>query len=267
MNNFKWLLVFLLAGYVGLVALMYVAQRALMYFPDTARTKPADAGFSDAEEVVLDTSDGEKIIAWHVPPRDGKPVIVYFHGNGASLRYRVGRFRMLTSDGSGLLAVSYRGYGGSTGSPSEHGLIRDAKAAHAFAAARYRNDRIVLWGESLGSAVAIALAVEKPVARLVLEAPFTSAADVGAGAYPFIPVRLLIKDTFHSDERIGKIDVPVLVVHGDADRIVPIEFGERLYAMIRAPKSFVRLRGGSHWNLDSFGAQEAARAFIADAAR
>ncbi len=264
MAKFKWLLALLLAGYVGLVALMYAAQRKLMYFPDTARTRPADAGLPEAQEVFLDTADGEKIVAWHIPPHEGKPLVVYFHGNGAALRVRVRRFRTLTADGTGLLALSYRGYGGSTGSPSEQGLIRDAEAAYAFAAARYSAARIVLWGKSLGSAVAIALASEKPVARLILEAPFTSAADVGAAAYPFIPVRLLMKDSFHSDARVGKVTAPVLILHGDDDRIVPIAFGERLYELIKGPKRFVRLAGGGHRNLDSHGAQEEVHKFLSE---
>jgi fermentation-respiration switch protein FrsA (DUF1100 family) len=262
MATLKWLLIVAVVAYFGLVALMYLAQRSLMYFPESVRTKPADAGFPDAEEVFLDTADGEKIIAWHVAPHQDKPVIVYFHGNGASLRYRVRRFRALTADGTGLIAVSYRGFGGSTGSPSEKGLILDAEAAYQFAVARYPATRIVLWGESLGSAVAVALAAEKPVARLILEAPFTSAADVGAAAYPFIPVRLLIKDAFHSDERIGAITAPILVIHGDHDHIVPIKFGERLFSLIKSPKRFVRIPGGRHRNLEDSGALDAAREFL-----
>jgi pimeloyl-ACP methyl ester carboxylesterase len=202
MTLLKWLIVAAIA-YGGLVALAYVAQRSLMYFPERLRTAPAEAGFHAAEEVVLDTADGEKVIAWHVPPRGDSPVVLYFHGNGGALRYRVARFRALTADGNGLVALSYRGYGGSSGSPSEAGLIADATAAYAFAAARYPAERIVLWGESLGSAVAVALAENHTVGCMVLEAPFSSAADVGARAYWFLPVRLLMKDQFHSDRRIG----------------------------------------------------------------
>src|SRR6185295_10451452 len=128
MSSLKWIELLFAAGYLGLAALMYLAQRALMYFPETVRTAPAAAGLPQAEEVVLDTTDGERVIVWHVPPRGNKPVALYFHGNGGSLRNRVDRFRALTEDGSGLVALSYRGYGGSTGSPSEEGLIADALA-------------------------------------------------------------------------------------------------------------------------------------------
>jgi fermentation-respiration switch protein FrsA (DUF1100 family) len=264
MAGWKSFLVFLATGYIALVALMYVVQRVLMYFPETFRTAPAEAGFPQAEEVVLDTADGERIIVWHVPPREGRPVLLYFHGNGGSLRYRVDRFGALTAHGEGLVALSYRGYGGSTGSPTEDGLIDDARAVYEFAVARYPADKLVLWGESLGSGVAIALAVERKVSRLVLEAPFLSAADIAAGAYPFIPVRWLMKDQFRSDLRVDKVTAPVLIVHGDRDRVVPIASGQALYRLITSPKRFVRIAGGGHENLGAFGAVEAARKFLDD---
>jgi hypothetical protein len=261
MASLKSFLILALVFYGGLVTLLYFAQRSLQYFPERQRTTPAAAGLPEAEEAVLDTPDGERVIVWHVPPRAGNPVIVYFHGNGASLRWRVDRFRALTNDGSGLVALSYRGYGGSSGSPSEAGLINDGRTAYAFAQARYPADRIVLWGESLGSAVAVAVAAEKPVGQLVLEAPFSSAADVGAAAYWFVPVRWLMKDQFRSDLLIGKVSAPVLVLHGDRDAVVPIALGERLYGLINAPKKFVRFPGSGHNDLGP-GAVQAAKQFL-----
>jgi fermentation-respiration switch protein FrsA (DUF1100 family) len=263
MTTVKWILIFVLVGYGGLVALLYFTQRSLQYFPETFRTPPAAAGFPEAEEVMLDTADGERVIVWHVPPRGDKPAVLYFHGNGASLRWRVERLRELTADGMGLVALSYRGYGGSSGSPSEAGFIADANAAYAFAVARYPAPRIVVWGESLGTGVAVALAAEQPVGHVVLESPFTSAADVGAERYWFAPVRLLMKDQFRSDLRIGKVTAPVLVLHGDRDRVVPFVFGERLYAMINAPKQFVRFPGLGHNDLGSRSVA-AAKAFLAE---
>ena len=250
----------------GIVALMYFAQRSLMYFPERLRTPPSAAGLAEAEEIVLDTADREKVIVWHVPPRGEKPVVLYFHGNGGALRYRADRFRALTADGTGLIALSYRGYGGSTGSPTEAGLIADAAAAYAFAAARYPAERIVAWGESLGSGVAIALAATHKFGRLVLEAPFTSAADVGARAYWFLPVRLLMKDQFRSDARIGKVTAPLLILHGARDAVVPIALGERLFALANEPKRFVRFANGGHEDLDQYGAQAAVRQFLAETA-
>jgi fermentation-respiration switch protein FrsA (DUF1100 family) len=263
----KWLLVTALVGYGAIAALAYFAQRSLMYFPDRTRTAPAAAGFPQADEIVLTTSDGERVIVWHVVPRGDKPVVLYFHGNGGALDLRAERFARIVADGTGLVALSYRGYGGSTGRPSEAGLLRDAQAVYAFAAARYPAERLVLFGESLGSGVAVALAAEHQVGKVVLEAPFTSAADVGAAAYPFLPVRLLMHDQFRSDERIGKVTAPVLVLHGARDTVVPIAYGERLYALIGAPKKFVRFPEGHHSDLDTYGAQAAVRDFLATPAQ
>jgi fermentation-respiration switch protein FrsA (DUF1100 family) len=259
----KWLLITVLVGYAGVAALAYVAQRALMYFPERTRTAPAAAGFPQAEEIELITSDSERVIAWHVPPRGEKPVVLYFQGNGGALNLRAGRFARIVADGTGLLALSYRGYGGSTGRPSEAGLLRDAQATYTYAAARYPAERLVPYGESLGSGVAVALAAEHKVGKVILETPFTSAADIGAAAYPFLPVRLLMHDRFRSDERIGKVTAPVLVLHGARDTVVPIRYGERLYALISAPKKFVRFPEGHHSDLDSHGAQAAVRDFLA----
>jgi len=263
MSNLKWFLVYALVGYAAVLVLLYVSQRALQYFPERFRTAPAAAGLPQAEEVVVDTADGERVIVWHVPPRGNKPVALYFHGNGGSLRNRVDRFRALIEDGSGLVALSYRGYGGSTGTPSEAGLIADARAAYAFTSARYGGERIVLWGESLGSGVAVALAAQMPVGYLILQSPFTSAVDVGAQRYWFVPVGLMMKDQFRSDLRIGKVAAPVLILHGDRDDIVPIALAERLYGLTNAPKRFVRMAGVGH---NDVGAQavEAARQFIGE---
>jgi len=264
MTTLKWLLVAAVLGYAGLLTLMYVFQRALMYFPDPARTPPAAASLPEAQEVMLTTKDGEKLIAWHVPPRDGKPIVIYLQGNAGALDLRVGRFKWLVADGTGLLALSYRGYGGSTGKPSEAGLIRDAQAAYDFTVARFPPERIVLWGESLGTGVAVALAAEREISGLILDAPFTSAADVGAAAYPFLPVRWLMKDTFHSDERITHLNAPLLVLHGELDRIVPIIFGEKLFSLAKDPKRMVRFPRGGHVDLDDYGAADAVREFLAE---
>ena len=262
MTALKWLLILAVLLYGGLLALMYVFQRALMYFPDARRTPPAAAGFPQAEEVTFTTSDGETLVAWHVAPRGDKPVVLYFQGNAGALDLRVGRFQWLTADGTGLLALCYRGYGGSSGKPSEPGLIRDAIAAYDFAAARYAPTRIVPWGESLGTAVAIALAAERKVGGLILDAPFTSAADVGAAVYPFVPVRWLIRDTFRSDLRIARVSAPVLVLHGERDRVVPLRFGEALFALAREPKRMVRFPNGNHVDLDDHGAADVVKEFL-----
>ena len=264
MVTFKWIIVFGLLAYCGVLALMYVFQRTLMYFPDPARVSPAAAGLPQAEEVTFNSDDGETLLAWHVAPRGDKPVVIYFQGNAEGLKPRVGRFTWLTADGNGLLALCYRGYGGSTGRPSEQGLIRDGRAAYDFVRTRDPGKRIVLFGESLGTGVALALAAEREVAGIILDAPYTSAAEVGAAAYPFAPVRWLIKDSFHSDERIARVHAPLLVLHGERDVVIPIRFGEHLFKLAHEPKRMIRFPLGGHINLDDYGVAKFVKEFLAE---
>jgi uncharacterized protein len=265
MSIVKTLAVVLIAGYFGLAAVLYFAQRAMMYFPVTERATPAAAGFAVAEEITLATSDGERVLAWHVPPRDGRPVIVYFHGNGGNLGHRVTRFRALTDAGYGLVALSYRGYGGSSGRPSEPGIMLDAAAAYTEASRRY-GDNLVLWGESLGTAVAVALAAERAaravIKAVILEAPFTSTLALATSHYPVFPVSWMMKDQYRTDLKIVRLRTPVLVMHGERDDIVPIAHSEALFAAITAPKRFVRFPAGGHVDLGDHGAVAAAREFI-----
>jgi uncharacterized protein len=261
MTMLKWLLI-AAAGYLCILGYLYVMQRSLMYFPETVRTAPAAVGLPQAEAMTLVTPDGEHVIVWHVPPRADQAVVLYLHGNGGALSHRADRFRALVADGTGLVALDYRGYGGSSGSPSEAGLITDAETAYRFTLTRYSAARIELWGESLGSAVAIALAAENTVGHVILEAPFASAEALAARHYPFVPVRLLMLDQFRSDERIGRVTAPLLFLHGDRDAIVPIAEGERLFALAHEPKRFVRFAGGEHEGLDAYGALEAVKSFL-----
>lgn len=263
MTALKWGLIVAVLGYAGLLTLMYLFQRSLMYFPDVAQMPPAEAGLPQAETVTLQSDDGERLSAWFIAPREGKKLVLYFQGNAGGLHLRAGRFKWLTADGTGLLALRYRGYGGSTGTPSEDGLMRDARAAYDFAAARVPAGRIVLFGESIGTAVTVALAAERPAAGVILDAPFTSAVDVGAAAYRFLPVRWLMLDTWRSDMRIVRIKAPLLVLHGEQDRIVPISYGERLFALANEPKRMARFPLGGHVNLDDFGAAKAIQEFLA----
>jgi len=263
MTILKWLLIVVAVIYVGGFAALFLLQRSFLFpIPTRERIAPAAAGFPDVEEHVLTTADGEKIIVWHAPAKPGRPVILYFHGNGDYLAGFFGRFRDMIADGTGIVVPAYRGYSGSTGSPGEQGLLRDAEAAYAFARARYAADRIVVWGFSLGSGVAVALAAENPVAKLILEAPYSSIADVAASAFPIFPVRWLLKDPFRSDLRIAGVKVPMLVLHGARDPTIPIVFGERLFALANEPKQFVRFPDGGHNDLDYFGASAVARRFI-----
>lgn len=242
----KWLLT-ILAIYAVIAAGMAVFQRRLMYFPDRHLTRAAEAGIAGIEDLRLLTEDGERLVAWFLPPRERYPLILYFHGNGGALIDRAPRFRLFAARGYGFLAVSYRGYGGSTGSPTEAGLIRDGEAAYGKARALgYTGDRIVLMGESLGASVAAAVAASHEAAALVLDAPFSSAVDVAAAHYRVLPVRWLMLDRFRSDVAIGKVHIPVLMVHGGADDVVPINLARRLFQLASEPKTFMAVPGGGH---------------------
>ena len=268
MTVLKWLLIVVSVGYVGGLAALFFLQRSFLFpIPQAGRTTPDAAGFPEAEEHVLTTADGEKVIVWHVPAKPGDPVVLYFHGNGDFLAGFFGRFRDLISDGTGVVALSYRGYAGSSGHPSEHGLLKDAAAAYAFTAARYSADKIVAWGFSLGSGVAVALAAEQPVGKLILEACYTSIDEIAASAFPIFPVRLMMRDNFHSDQRIARVSAPLLIMHGGRDSTIPIRFGEHLFALAHQPKQFVRFPEGGHNDLDNYGAIETARQFIGAAKR
>jgi fermentation-respiration switch protein FrsA (DUF1100 family) len=263
MTVLKWLVALASIGYLGGLAALFLLQRSFLFpIPQAVRTAPAAAGFPQAEEHLLTTADGERVVVWHVAAKPGHPVVLYFHGNGDFLAGFFGRFHDLIADGTGIVALSYRGYAGSSGQPSEQGLLQDAAAAYAFTTARYGADRIVAWGFSLGSGVVVALAAEQPVGRLILEAPYTSIADVAASVFPIFPVRLVMRDPFHSDQRIARVKVPLLIMHGARDPTIPIAFGERLFALAHEPKQFARFAEGGHNDLDDFGAIETARHFI-----
>ncbi|MGA7808874.1 alpha/beta hydrolase [Bradyrhizobium sp.] len=259
----KWLLIVVVAPYCTGLVVLFVRQRAMLFpIPPVRRTAPDAAGLPEAKEHVLISADGEKVIVWHLPARPGHEVVLYFPGNGDFLAGLVSRFKVLTADGTGLVALSYRGYAGSSGSPSERGLLLDADAAYAFTAARYQATRIVAWGFSLGSGVATAVAAEHPLSKLILEAPYTSTVDVAGALLKFVPVSLLMLDRFHSDRRITEVTVPLLIMHGAKDPVISITFGERLFALAHQPKQFVRFSEGGHNDLDRFGATETAKAFI-----
>src|SRR5215510_9653167 len=212
MTALKWLLLIAVVGYGGVLGLMYVFQRALMYFPDPTRTAPAAAGLPQAQEVTLTSTDGEKLIAWFVPPKGPKPMIIYFHGNAGALDLRAGRFKWVIEDGTGLLALSYRGYGGSTGKPTETGLISDGMAAYDFALARAPARNLVLWRESLGTGIAIAVAAERQVGGIILDAPFTSIAFFLAIPRPPGSALCPYTTPFRSDDRIARVAAPLLVL-------------------------------------------------------
>ena len=235
--------------YLAALLALAVFQRRLLYLPKPLEVSPAAAGLGSAQVLRLHTPDGETLLAWYIPPAPTRPLILYFHGNADRLADKAERFRRLTATGHGLLAVEYRGFAGSTGSPTEQGLLIDAETAYARALSLgAKPSRLVVLGESLGSGVAVALAARYEVGAIVLDSPYSVVA-VAARRYWMFPVRWLMRDTFRSDVRIGKITAPLLMVHGTRDEPFP-SLGEKLFALANEPKEFVRLEGAGHLALE-----------------
>lgn len=262
----KLVLLLGLVVYVAVLGTLFVRQRELVFPRDPAKADIAAAGLAGAEEIGVTTADGERLVAWVVPPRADKPVLLYFHGNAGNLGRagRIDRFRRLTEDGTGLLAVSYRGYGGSSGAPSEAGLLQDARAAYGVAAARFGADKLIGYGESLGTGVVLKLAAELPLQAVVLEAPYRSTLSVAQGIYPYLPLSLVMKDQFRSDAIIGRVRAPLLVLHGERDQVIPFDHGQQLYELANAPKRFLRFPTGRHSDLPQYGSIGEIRRFLAD---
>lgn len=234
---------------VAILTLAWALQRSLIYFPFGSVPSPSEVGLADVEAVTFDTEDGIRLRGWFMKSRPSPGfTLAVFNGNAGNRAYRSGLAHAFRAHGVGVLLFDYRGFGGNDGHPTESGLASDARAARAYLATRADVDprRVVYFGESLGAAVAIGLAVEHPPAALVLRSPFTSLADVGRVHYPFLPVRWLLRDRFPSLERIAQVTSPVLVIAGDRDRVVPLEQSRQLYAAAAGLKRLVIIRGADH---------------------
>lgn len=249
--------------YLFILTLLYAFQRHLIFLPSN------EDPFTHLEEPFqpfsYTTPDGLTLRGmWH-PPRDDKPLIVYFHGNAGHIGNRLFKAKLFVARGYGIALVGYHGYDGNPGFPSENNLYDDARAAiAALKKQNFKNEQIVLYGESLGTGVATQMATEMPDIRaLVLEAPYTSIVDVAQKRYWFFPVKWLIKDRFESKLKIGNLHMPILVIHGTSDFTVPYKFGQKLFGYITTDrKEFVSLDGAGHTNLFDFGAEEAVHAFL-----
>lgn len=218
-------------AYGVLLLLLFVLQRRLLYRPSLQRPDPAAAAAAGFRVVELRTADGVGLLAWHRPAREGHGTLILLHGNAGHIGDRVEKTDAVCPDGWGALLVSWRGYGGNPGWPSEAGLLEDARAALRWLeAGGVAAGQVAVYGESLGSGVAVQLAIEAPVAAVVLEAPYTSIAAVAQRQYPYVPAYWLVLDRFDSLSRIGRVRCPILILHGDADRLIPVTHGRRLAA-------------------------------------
>lgn len=233
--------------YATVLSAMYLMQRDLQYVPARRDPTPQEAGLSGVDRIALPTPDGETLVLWFAEPAPGRPTILFFHGNAGAMPDRADRLAFYQSRGFGAAFLSYRGYGGSTGRPSETGLLTDAQAAYDFLRAKgIPPERIVLVGESLGTGVAVQTAARNPVAAVVLEAPYSAAVDVARARYPWAPVGLLMKDQFRSRDHIAAIHAPLLILHGEADQVIPFGFGKRLFEAAADPKTFLSLGPTGH---------------------
>ena len=238
----------LASGSAVLLALVCWFQSQLVYFPSMGRElagTPRDAGL-EYEEVWLDTSDGERLHGWFVPVPQARGTVLLFHGNAGNISHRIDYLIMLRRLGYSSFIVEYRGYGQSSGAPSEPGTYRDAEAAwqHLTEKRGIAPARVALLGESLGAAVAAWLAAEREPGALVLASAFTSVPDLGAEVYPFLPVRLLSRFRYDTRSALARVRAPVLVAHSPHDEIVPYRHGRALFDAAREPKAFLDLRGG-----------------------
>lgn len=261
------LLLGVLAGialvYAALLVALYFGQRSLLYLPDTSRPQLGSLTELGFREVTLETGDGLALLSWYRPPDGTAPVVSYFHGNGGHLGYRTDRMIRFAQQGLGVLLLEYRGYGGNPGRPTEAGLYADAEAALDFVARQgIPVNRLVLYGESLGSGVAVHMAAGRQIAALILEAPFTLLADAASYHYPYVPVSLLLRDRFDSLAAIGHVRAPVLVLHGERDRVVPVRLGHALFAAAPEPKEGWFSPEAGHEDIRQFGGLDAAFDFI-----
>ena len=235
-----------------LLALLWIFQRRLIYLPLDRGVPPVRHVLPAAEEVRFQTADGLEINGWHLPARQAWGVVLVFNGNAGHRGYRAPLAEALSRAGLAVLLMDYRGYGDNRGSPSEAGLRQDAEAAAAFLIDErgYPPERLVYFGESLGAAVAVDLATRRRPGAVVLRSPFSSLADVGRAHYPFLPVRLLLRDRFASIERIRDVDAPLLVVVGGRDGIVPVRSSRALFDAALEPKRWVEIPAADHNDLE-----------------
>lgn len=239
-----------LVAYLVLVGLVYIFQGYLTFAPDRSAIYPKDWQAEDMAVIQLHTADNLTLTSWYKAAAPGKPTLIYFHGNAGHIGGRVPVMRSYLNEGYGLLLVGYRGYANNPGTPTEQGLYQDARAGMAFLRQQGVNPECtVIYGESMGTGIAIQMATEYVIGALVLQSPYTSFVDVGKNHYPFLPVSWLIKNRFDSLSKIDQLKVPVFVGHGERDRVVPFSLGKQLYDTYQGPKTAYFAEGLGHDNI------------------
>jgi uncharacterized protein len=258
------LIAWLVGAYAAICVAAYLGNRHFMYLPDPTRVSPAEVGLDGVEEIEITVADGVTLVAWHAPAKGDKPTILYFHGNGANAANRAPRIKRICEDGFGVFYLNNRGYGGSGGSPTEENNVADAIVAYDhLAELEVPTDKIVAYGESLGSGQAVRLAAERPVGAIVLEAPLTSTIDVARSTYFWLPLGLLITDQYNNERNIRSVTAPVFILHGEQDAVIPVEMGRRVYRAANEPKRIEVFPQGTHDDLFAHGAWAKTQGFLA----
>jgi fermentation-respiration switch protein FrsA (DUF1100 family) len=258
------LIAWLVGAYAVICVAAYLGNRHFMYLPDPTRVAPAEVGLDGVEEIEIPVADGVTLVAWHAPAKRDKPTILYFHGNGANAANRSPKIKKIRENGFGVFYLNNRGYGGSGGSPTEENNVADAIAAHDHLTdLGVSADRIVAYGESLGSGQAVRLAAKRSVSAVVLEAPLTSTVEVARQTYFWLPLSLLIADKYNNERNIRSVTAPVLILHGKQDEVIPVEMGRRVYRAANEPKRIELFAQGAHEDLFEHGAWEKTQTFLA----
>ncbi len=263
-----WHLVLIVAAvpvvlYCVVVGGLYFVQGSLLFRPMDVAPDAAAAGVPGLRTVRVRTADGLDLVAWFLPAAAGRPTVLYFHGNGGNIGDRIGRAERIARRGWGLMMLEYRGYG-NPGTPSEAGLEMDALGGlDELAALGVSSGRVVLYGESLGTGVAVRLATARRVAAVVLDAPYTSVADVAQLRYWFLPARLLVTNSFDILSRVSRVNAPLLVMQGDDDTVIPPAMGRAVFEAAREPKERWVSAGGLHGNAMETGGEAVLAAFLA----
>ncbi len=236
--------------YILLLIFVFFFQRNLLYHPtvDNYLKDQVDREPTEIEKIKITTKDNIDLIGWFYQGNTAKSkTILFFHGNAGSLENRTYKLNHFKNLNVNFLIIAWRGFSGNKGKPNEKGLYEDAESAIRWLKSRGINEKnIILYGESLGTAVAVEVAQNKKYAGVILESPFTSMIEMGKKYYPFFPVRFLLKDKFESHKKVGNISIPILFIHGKVDKIVPYDMGRKMYELANEPKFFYSQEYGDH---------------------
>lgn len=235
-------------AYAAICVAMVVLQRSMIYLPAKGAHAPDAFGLAGVEVEKLTTPDGETVETWRWKGTSDKPVIVFFHGNAGNLEHRHAIFRMFMDLGYGFVALDYRGYGNSTGSPSYGSIIGDARLVldRTLAAADFSGRKVVLYGESLGTGVATEIAVGRDIAGVILQSPYTSIAAAAAERFPWLPVRFLLTERLSNITHVAAINAPLMILHGDRDELFPLQMAKEIFDKATGPRKLEILQRTGH---------------------